>query len=81
MLPQSIVDTVIVLGMFLFRIGLPVAILLALGYWFQKKMEPKAVKKPEQPEARGNIIPFRETRQPNTPPSSEIPAESRQRKL
>ena len=39
MLPQSIIDTLIVLAMFLFRIGLPAAILLALGYWFHKKME------------------------------------------
>ena len=37
MLPQPIVDGVIVLGMFLVRIALPVVILLLLGSWFQHK--------------------------------------------
>ena len=71
MLPQPIIDTLIVIGMFVVRIGIPVAILLALGYWFQKKMEPKDAEKPAQPEESSNIIPFRKTQHPGTPPTAE----------
>ena len=71
MLPQPIIDTLIVIGMFVVRIGIPVAILLALGYWFQKKMEPKDAEKPAQHEKRTNIIAFRKTQRPNAPPTAE----------
>ena len=78
MLPQPIIDTLIVIGMFIVRIGIPVAILLALGYWFKKKMEPKDAEKPGQPEERANIIPFRKTQHPSTPPSAESASEQSQ---
>ena len=78
MLPQPIIDTLIVIGMFFVRIGIPVAILLALGYWFQKKLEPKDAEKPVHPEKRASIIPFRKTQHPSTPPPAESPAEQSQ---
>ena len=58
MLPQSIVDGLIVLGMFLVRIGLPIGILFALGYWFQTRMEPKDAEKPRRRTEGARILPF-----------------------
>ena len=78
MLPQPIIDTLIVIGMFVVRIGIPVAILLALGYWFQKKMEPKDAEKTAQPEKRTNIVLFRKTQRPNAPPTAESSPEKRE---
>jgi hypothetical protein len=78
MLPQPIIDALIVIGMVVVRIGLPVAILFALGYWLRKKMEPKDAEKPEQSEERANIIPFRKVQQPSAPRSAESQPEQSQ---
>ena len=79
MFPQPIIDALIVIGMVVVRIGLPVGILFALGYWLRKKMEPKDAAKSEQPEERANIIPFRKVQHPSAPRSAESqPEESQQ---
>ncbi len=44
MLPEEMVETIVVIGMFLLRIGVPVAITLALGYWLEKKLRPEEQK-------------------------------------
>ncbi len=61
MLPQPIVDALIVLGMFLLRIGLPIILLFALGYWLQKKMHPQEADKPSQRTAGARLLPFRQS--------------------
>ena len=60
MLPQPIVDALIVLGMFLLRIGLPIILLFALGYGLQKKMQPQDADKPIWRTAGASILPFRQ---------------------
>lgn len=52
MLPTELANSLIVLGMFLLRIGVPVAITLAFGYWLEKKLRP-----PEQSQENGTIQP------------------------
>ncbi len=46
MLPTDIANALIVLGMFIIRVGVPVAVTLALGYWLEKKLRPPEVEKP-----------------------------------
>jgi hypothetical protein len=45
MLPEEFVETLVVLGMFVLRIGAPVAVTLALGYWLEKKLRPQEEQK------------------------------------
>lgn len=40
MMPQELLNTIFVLAGFLVRIGVPIAITLALGYWLEKKLRP-----------------------------------------
>jgi hypothetical protein len=40
MLAQDFIDTVVVFFMFALRIGLPIALTLAFGYWLEKKLRP-----------------------------------------
>ncbi|MCL5951988.1 MAG: hypothetical protein M1132_09755 [Chloroflexi bacterium] len=48
---QELVDVAIVALGFLVRIGIPIAITLALGYWLESKLSP-AVEKDEQVELK-----------------------------
>ncbi len=41
MLPQDLFDTIAVLFMFTLRIGAPIALTLAFGYWLEKKLRPR----------------------------------------
>lgn len=41
MLPEPLVNVLIVLAMFVVRIGVPLAITLALGYWLEKRLPPQ----------------------------------------
>ena len=45
MFPQDLIDGVVVVLMFVLRIGVPIALTLAFGYWLEKKLRP-----PEQTE-------------------------------
>lgn len=40
MLPEQILDTIVIFGMFAMRIGVPVVVTLALGYWLERKLRP-----------------------------------------
>ncbi len=40
MLPDTLTESLTVLGMFVVRIGVPVAITLVLGWWLEKKLRP-----------------------------------------
>lgn len=41
MLPQDLIDTLVILIMFGLRIGVPIALTLAFGYWLEKKLAPR----------------------------------------
>ncbi len=41
MIPQVILDVLAVLALFFVRIGLPIGILLAIGYWLRRKLRPQ----------------------------------------
>lgn len=40
-LPQELLDAPVVLAMFIIRIGLPIGIVGALGYWLQRRLRPE----------------------------------------
>ncbi len=68
MLEQTLIDTVIVLGMFVLRIGVPLALAVVVGKWLEKKLSPEEqIRKIEGLPKDARIIPFR-ARQ-NTIPS------------
>lgn len=56
MLDQTFIDTVIVLGMFVLRVGVPIAILYVLARWLGKKLQPQEMSSARQRD--GKIIPF-----------------------
>lgn len=41
MFAQDLIDTFVVFLMFVLRIGVPVALTLAFGYWLEKKLAPR----------------------------------------
>ncbi|MBI4785825.1 MAG: hypothetical protein HY782_02110 [Chloroflexi bacterium] len=47
MLPFEIADALVVAGMFILRIGVPIGITLAAGYWLEKKLRPVETRKAE----------------------------------
>jgi MFS superfamily sulfate permease-like transporter len=57
MFEQTILDTVIVIGMFVLRVGVPVAILFALAKWVEKKLRPEE-QIDERRTSSARIIPF-----------------------
>jgi hypothetical protein len=44
MVPQVWMDIAVVIGMFVLRVGVPVALTIALGKWLEKKLSPQAEK-------------------------------------
>lgn len=44
MLPEASIEALIVLLMFAIRIGIPIAATLAIGYWLEKKLQPREEK-------------------------------------
>jgi hypothetical protein len=63
MFPQDVIDSVMVILMFVLRIGVPIALTLAFGYWLENKLRPPEQAENSQPvqtEKRwtrtGNII-------------------------
>ncbi len=49
MFPEFLTETVNVIFMFILRIGIPIAITLAFGWWLEKKMAPPAAVEQEKP--------------------------------
>jgi hypothetical protein len=58
MLEQTILDTLIVIGIFVLRIGVPVTILFGLAKWLEKKVRPQETQETERRTASARIIPF-----------------------
>ncbi len=47
-IPQELMDGVVFLFMFVARIGLPIALMMTLGYWAQRKLNPAGVAEPRR---------------------------------
>ncbi len=58
MFEQTILDTLIVIGMFVLRVGVPVAILFGLAKWLEKKLRPQETQETERRTSSARIIPF-----------------------
>lgn len=71
MLEQTLIDTLIVLGMFVLRIGVPLGLAVLIGKWLEKKLSPEEqLRKIEGLPKSAHIIPFRARH--NTIPSPSI---------
>ncbi len=75
MLPQTVIDALIIIGMFVLRIGLPLAILLVLGSWLEKKLNPQEMEQTERRSEGAHIIPFRLRQSAGTPASTRTSGE------
>jgi hypothetical protein len=51
MIEQFWIDTFVIVGMFLLRVGVPVALTIALGKWLEKRLKPREV----EPELKARI--------------------------
>lgn len=61
MFAQDLIDTLVILFMFGLRIGVPIALTLAFGYWLEKKLAPREqaqqeTEKPRLVKTSGKII-------------------------
>jgi hypothetical protein len=56
MFPQDFIDTFVIFFMFFLRIGVPIILTLAFGYWLEKKLAPQ-----EEIRKRGNELTIRPT--------------------
>ncbi len=48
MVPQELMDGMVILFMFGGRIGLPIALMMTLGYWAQRKLQPAGIEEPSR---------------------------------
>lgn len=58
---QDLIDTLVIVVMFGLRVGVPIALTLAFGYWLEKKLAPREapsseLEKPRVVKASGKII-------------------------
>jgi hypothetical protein len=59
MFEQTMIDTLIVIGTFVLRVGIPLALVLVVGGWLQKKIAPSEEIRETGHRAEGaRIIPF-----------------------
>jgi hypothetical protein len=58
MFEQTILDTLIVIGMFVLRIGVPVVILFGVAAWVEKKLRPQETQETDRRTSSVRIIPF-----------------------
>ncbi len=48
MIPQELAESLIVLALFVLRVGVPIALTLAFGHWLEKKLRPhETTEKPQ----------------------------------
>ena len=58
MFEQVLIDAVVVLGLFVLRVGVPVAIVFGLARWLEKKLRAQETPEIERRGASARIIPF-----------------------
>lgn len=63
MLEQMIVDTLVVIGMFILRIGVPLAILFGIAAWLERRLRPSERRETNRRASGAQIIPFARPRQ------------------
>ncbi len=59
MFPQPLIDALVIIGMFILRIGVPLAVVLVIGGWLEKRLAPPAAGESRQRTEGARIIPFR----------------------
>ncbi len=69
MLEQMIVDTLVVIGLFILRIGVPLTILFGMAAWLERKLQSPERCETNRRASGAQIIPFIKPRQ-----ESDIPA-------
>lgn len=75
MFEQTIIDTLIVIGLFVLRIGVPVAILFGVAAWVEKKLRPQETQETEQRTSTARIIAFQPRQRAVKPKSAHTSTE------
>lgn len=70
MFNQTLIDTVAVLGLFVLRIGVPLALAIVAGAWLEKKLRLPDEQDTQRHEVSGKILQFR-PRQTNVKPQTD----------
>lgn len=58
MLEQTLMDALVVFGLFVLRVGLPVAVLFGVARWIEKKLQAQDTQGTAKRESNARIIPF-----------------------
>ena len=77
MFAQPVIDALIIIGMFVLRIGVPLAIVLVIGAWLEKRLAPPAAEQPERRTEGARVILFKPRQSvatPSKPASEDEPA-------
>jgi hypothetical protein len=69
---QDVIDSLVILGMFFLRIGVPVIVTLGIGMWLEKKLRPQETRQTQRAVRRGTIIPFPRVPQGASPTSAQF---------
>jgi len=67
MFEQTVIDVLVILGLFVLRVGVPVAILFALATWVERKLRAQENQTTEQRTTGARIIPFAKPQSTATP--------------
>ncbi len=58
MFEQTIIDALIVIGLFVLRVGVPVAVLFGIAAWLEKKLRPQETHETGERTSTARIIAF-----------------------
>jgi hypothetical protein len=75
MFEQTLIDALVVLGLFVLRVGVPVAVLFGLATWVERKLRSQETQATEQRASSARIIPFVKTRQSAATPRTTARAD------
>ncbi len=70
---ETLIDGLVLLGMFILRVGVPLAIVLVIGRWLEKRIAPPAAGESDRQTAGARILSFapRQNRVPQAPPAAK----------
>ena len=79
MLEQTFLDAVVVIALFVLRVGVPLALLFGIAAWLERKLRPTETQASQEPARRARVIPFVKPHAPAKPTAAEQSAEASQR--
>jgi hypothetical protein len=70
---ETFFDGLVLLGIFMLRVGVPLAIVLVIGHWLEKRLAPPSAGESAQQNTGARILSFtpRQNRVPQVPPAAK----------